>query len=110
MTQAELNYAKSQEIERVLHDLSNTLTGLLMNAGLLSLALRSNERLRRYADEIRVSATHSADLLRQARLMIDEAESASEMAARVTDACDAEHTAEHAEPGSKRSDSGTRTH
>jgi hypothetical protein len=71
MTQSEIKQAHEQEMEWVLHDLSNTLTGLLMNAGLLSLALRSNERLRRYADDIHESATNGAELLRRVRILFD---------------------------------------
>lgn len=59
-----------EELRRVLHDLSNTLTGLLMNAGLLGVALRGNERLRRYADEITGSGERGAALVRHARSML----------------------------------------
>ena len=98
--------SQPQQINRALHDLSNTLTGLLMNAGLLSLALRSSERLRRYADDIHESATHSADLLRQVRLMLD---SSLDGAPALTDECDAEHTSETASPRVRRAAPTPRT-
>src|SRR3954454_25146271 len=94
MTQSEITRAQSEEMQRVLHDLSNTLTGLLMNAGLLSLALRSNERLRRYADDIHESATASADLLRRVRIILEGDGTAMEAAGEVTDECDAQHKTE----------------
>ena len=109
MTQSEIRQAQSQEMERVLHDLSNTLTGLLMNAGLLSLALRSNERLRRYADDIHESATASADLLRRVRIMLDGGGTAMGTACEVTDECDAQPKTEHDNPRSKLSNCSTRT-
>src|SRR3954466_785564 len=106
MTQSEIRRAQSQEMQRVLHDLSNTLTGLLMNAGLLSLALRSNERLRRYADDIHESATRSADLLRQVRLMLDPCVEADPA---LTDGCDVEHTPDTGNPRRRRAPSTPRT-
>lgn len=109
MTQAEINHAHSQEMQRVLHDLSNTLTGLLMNAGLLSLALRSNAHLRRYADDIHESATHGADLLRQAQLMIESGETAATVVGEVTHGRDAQHTSDRDEVRSKRTNHSTRT-
>lgn len=110
MTQSEIRQAQSQELHRVLHDLSNTLTGLLMNAGLLSLALRSNERLRRYADDIHESATHSADLLRRVRIMFEGGGTVFGTACEVTDECDVKHKAERAGPGSTHCNGSTRTH
>src|SRR3954454_13507856 len=107
MTQSEITRAQSQEMQRVLHDLSNTLTGLLMNAGLLSLALRSNERLRRYADDIHESATTSADLLRRVRIMLQGGEAAMGAACEVTDECDARPKAEDENQRSKLSHQST---
>jgi hypothetical protein len=109
MTQSEIKQAHTQEMQRVLHDLSNTLTGLLMNAGLLSLALRGNERLRRYADDIHESATTSADLLRRVRIMFDGGGTEVDEGYEVTDERDAEHKTEHDNRRSKRGNVSTRT-
>jgi hypothetical protein len=109
MSQSEIKHAHELEMQRVLHDLSNTLTGLLMNAGLLSLALRSNERLRRYADDIHESATASADLLRRVRIMFDGGSMTIGTACDVTDERDVQHKMEHEDPRFKRSTSSTRT-
>ena len=110
MTQAEINRALSQELERVLHDLSNTLTGLLMNAGLLSVSLRNNERLSRLAVGIHESATRSAELLREARRMTNSREIASKVDSKLTVACDAGHSSEREEPPFRRGDRSTRKH
>jgi signal transduction histidine kinase len=109
MTQSAMRGGDSEEMQRVLHDLSNTLTGLLMNAGLLSLALRSNERLRRYADDIYESATRGAELLRHARSIMECCEVAPELESRVTDACDPSHTPGTTELRRKRGSYSTRT-
>jgi hypothetical protein len=109
MTQSEIKHAYELEMQRVLHDLSNTLTGLLMNAGLLSLALRSNERLRRYADDIHESATASADLLQRVRIMFDGGGTAVATDCAVTDERDAQHKQLHEGPRSKRCLGSTRT-
>ncbi len=79
----------NEALRRVLHDLSNTLTGLLMNAGLLNLALRSNEKLCRYAEEITEAGEHSAVLVKQARSMVSPT-NRSERETEVTDNCDKE--------------------
>lgn len=78
------------DLRRVLHDLSNTLTGLLMNAGLLAIALRGNERLRHYVDEITAGGERGAALVQEARAMLVDSGDGTGRKGEVTDDCDSD--------------------
>jgi len=86
--QAEPDKFDTESLRRVLHDLSNTMTGLLMNAGLLNITLRGNDKLRRYAEEIAAAGEHSAMLVKEARNMVAAGNSSTTSEVTVTHECD----------------------
>jgi hypothetical protein len=77
-----------QDLRHVLHELSNTMTGLLMNTGLLSIALRGNDKLRRYAEDIAAAGERGAVLVREARNLVNHGTSRENSEPPVTLECD----------------------
>jgi signal transduction histidine kinase len=77
-----------QDLRHALHELSNIMTGLLMNTGLLSIALRGNDKLRRYAEDIAQAGERGAALVREARNLVNHGTSGEKSELPVTLECD----------------------
>lgn len=59
------------ELRRLLHELSNVTTGMLMSAGLLEQLLAGDVR-RRYCAQINEAGERTADLVRDARALLQQ--------------------------------------
>lgn len=69
--EADVEETTSEQLQRMLHDLSNLLTGILVTAGLLQLALQGDRR-QHYAVEICAGGERGAILVREARDLITD--------------------------------------
>lgn len=63
----------TEQLRRILHDLSNLLTGILVTGGLLQLALQGDRR-QHYAVEICEGSERGAALVREARALLTSPE------------------------------------
>jgi signal transduction histidine kinase len=67
-----LSRKRDLELRRIVHELSNVTTGVLISAGLLSELLQQDDPRHRYSEEIREAGERSAALLREARALLYE--------------------------------------
>ena len=82
-SEAEVEEPNAEQLQRMLHDLSNLLTGILVTAGLLQLALQGDRR-QHYAVEICAGSERGATLVREARaLLTDPEDQLSEVAEQI---------------------------
>lgn len=63
----------SEQLQRILHDLSNLLTGIMVTGGLLQLGLQGDRR-QHYAAEICEGSERGATLVREARALLTDPE------------------------------------
>lgn len=70
---AALNDAQCLELRKLLHELSNVTTGMLISAGLLERLLTGDAR-HRYCEQINQAGERTAVLVREARALLRPAE------------------------------------
>ncbi len=63
----------TEQLQRILHDLSNLLTGIMVTGGLLQLSLQGDRR-QHYVTEICEGSERGAVLVREARTMLTNPE------------------------------------
>jgi nitrogen-specific signal transduction histidine kinase len=68
-SEAIMTESEQERLRSILHELSNVMTGILINGGLLRLALNSDDR-KNHADHICEGGERGAELVRQARSLL----------------------------------------
>lgn len=66
---AVLNQVRCLELRKLIHELSNVTTGLLISSGLLTKLLAGDQRCR-YSEQINQAGERTATLVRQARALL----------------------------------------
>jgi signal transduction histidine kinase len=64
-----LNHVRCLELRKLMHELSNVTTGILISSGLLAQLLAGDTR-RRYCEQINEAGERTAALVRQARALL----------------------------------------
>ena len=66
---AGVNQVRCLELRKLVHELNNVTTGILISAGLLTQLLAGDAR-RRYSEQINQAGERTATLLREARALL----------------------------------------